>query len=290
MINLKKIGTLTTLVAGISLAGCTNTVSHNVTRDGTIENSSDVIFPKLDKAWQKDGEFPNAENLAKIRPGMGKDELYQLIGRPHFSETQHAHEWDYIMKFYQPDNSVKICQYKVVFDKDYKAQQFYWLPADCPPQPEKPVVVAPVVVAPPVVIAPITEKISLSADALFAFDKWQPNDMKPKGRAELDELADKLVAYEKQGDSRVMITGYTDMLGSDKYNLNLSQLRAQTVRQYLISKGVSASTVTAAGAGKADPVKQCDPALNRAELINCLQPNRRVEVAVSVSQPVTVVK
>lgn len=275
-----KVGILTLAISSLGMTACTNTISHNITNEGTIANSSDVIFPKLDKAWQKDGQFPNSENLAKIRPGMGKDELYQLIGRPHFSEAQHAHEWDYIMKFYQPDNSVKVCQYKVVFDKNYKAQQFYWLPADCPPQNTP--APTPVVVAAPVIA---NEKINLSADALFAFDKWQPNDMKPQGRQELDELAQKLIAYGKRGETRVMITGFTDYLGDDKYNLNLSQQRAQTVRQYLINQGVDAATLTAAGAGESNPVQQCDARLARQDLINCLQPNRRVEVAVAVYQP-----
>ena len=82
----------------LSLTACTNTISHSIDSNGHIEPSN-IFFPKLDKAWQKDGQFPNSENLSKIKPGIAKDELYQLIGRPHFSEAQHAREWDYIMKF-----------------------------------------------------------------------------------------------------------------------------------------------------------------------------------------------
>lgn len=154
------------------------------------------------------------------------------------------------------------------------------LPADCADY-AKPKT-APIVV-PVVAVAPIaSEKIDLSADALFAFDKFKPEDMLPKGRAELDELAQKLIQYQQQGRSQVMITGHTDYLGDDMYNMNLSLLRAQTVRSYLINRGVDASTLMATGAGESQPIKQCDNSLNRADLINCLQPNRRVEVAVSV--------
>lgn len=277
-----KMGLLSLGVASLGMTACTNTISHNVTREGTIANRSDVIFPKLEKAWQKDGQFPNSENLAKIRPGMAKDELYQLIGRPHFSETQHAQEWDYIMKFYQPDNSVKICQYKVIFDKDYKAQQFYWLPDDCPPQnaPVAPAV-TPVVIAQPV----IQEKINLSADALFRFDKYKQEDMLPKGQAELNDLANKLVDYSHQGNMQVIVTGHTDRFGDDMYNMNLSLLRAQTVRTYLINHGVDASTIIATGVGESQPVTQCSEAMPKDQAIACLQPNRRVEVAVAVYQP-----
>lgn len=266
----------------LSLTACTNTISHSIDSNGHIEPSN-IFFPKLDKAWQKDGQFPNSENLSKIKPGIAKDELYQLIGRPHFSEAQHAREWDYIMKFYQPDNSVKICQYKVVFDTDFKGQEFYWKPADCPPQ--KPVVApaqppsAPIVTVAP---APLKERINLGADALFKFDKWQPENMLPQGRAELDALATKLREYQTMGDTRIVITGHTDRKGDDMYNMNLSQLRAQTVRAYLVNQGVDPASILAVGAGKSQPVKECSTNLPRQQEIDCLQPNRRVSLDITV--------
>lgn len=282
---MKKILTFTILsTAVLALSGCmgTTALSHDISSSGTVKPEN-IVFPDLDKAWQKDGQFPNSENLRKIRPGIAKDELYQLIGRPHFSEAQHAREWDYIMKFYQPDNSVKICQYKVIFDKDYKGQEFYWKPADCAQYVNPPVAAAPV--APVVVTAPlIQEKINLSADALFHFDKFKPEDMLPKGRTELDALAQKLVEYGQKGNMQVRITGHTDHFGDDMYNMNLSLLRAQTVRNYLIERGVDASSILATGAGENQPVKQCSDSLPKNQAIDCLQPNRRVEVAVSVYQ------
>ena len=74
-----------------------------------------------------------------------------------------------------------------------------------------------------------------------------------------------------------MIEGYTDRIGSDKYNLTLSQHRADSVKAYLIGKGIDGSRLSTIGKGKADPVVQCDNK-NRAELIKCLEPNRRVEI------------
>ncbi|MBE9578608.1 MULTISPECIES: OmpA family protein [Moraxella] len=277
-----------TILATLFVTGCMGTkqLSSNISERGTIDNKDDIVFPELDKAWQKDGQFPNRENLSKIRPGVAKDELYQLIGRPHFNEANRAREWDYIMKFYQADNSVKICQYKVIFDDKFKGQEFYWLPADCAayakPMPASSVATP---VMPVIVQAPIArEKIMLEADALFKFDKWKLEDMLPEGRAKLDELATKLIAWEARGDSRVNLTGHTDRYGDDMYNMNLSMLRAQTVRQYLISKGVTSSTLTASGAGRTQPLPHviCDTNAPRAEQIRCLQPNRRVEVDVTV--------
>lgn len=283
-----KFALLALSVSAMTLTGCMGTkhLSQNITQDGRIESKEDVVFPQLDKAWQKDGQFPNKENLSKIRAGIAKDELYQLIGRPHFSEAHKAREWDYIMKFYQADDSVKICQYKVVFDKDYKGQEFYWLPEDCAIDAQ----VAPATVVreirnapmPIVVETPKLQKqnFGLGADALFNFDKWQLVHMKPEGRQHLDKIAQEIRTY---GDNigQIVVTGYTDRLGDDMYNVNLSLLRAQTVREYLVSKGVSASNIIATGGGKSTPVKQCADNQSRQALIDCLQPNRRVEISVT---------
>lgn len=274
-------------LAVVAMTGCMGTkqLSSNISEHGTISDKDDIVFPALEKAWQKDGQFPNSENLSKIKPGIAKDELYQLIGRPHFNESNRAREWDYIMKFYQADDSVKICQYKVIFDDKFKGQEFYWLPADCAQYAMKSSP-APVVVPAPIVMpAPIIkEKITLEADALFKFDKWKLEDMLPAGRAKLDQLAAQLIEWESRGDSRVNLTGHTDRYGDDMYNMNLSMLRAQTVRQYLISRGVTASTITASGAGETQPLPHvvCSTIAPKSEQIKCLQPNRRVEAEVTV--------
>ncbi|WP_230657016.1 OmpA family protein [Psychrobacter sp. I-STPA10] len=295
MTQIAKSIVLSSTFAGMLLSvGCvTKTVSHNISSSGQVQ-ASDIVFPDLDDAWEKDGLFPNRENLNKVRAGVSKDQLYQMIGRPHFSESQHAREWDYILKFYQADDSVKVCQYKIIFDKDYHAQEFYWKPADCA-QYAKIEAPVPVTIPTPIIIhqtqqvepqpvhQPImSERINLSADALFAFNKWQTQDMTHQGQQSLDQLAAKLREYQKQGDSRIIITGYTDRLGDAMYNLNLSQLRAQTVREYLIMRGVEPASMVASGAGESNPVKSCSDSLGRQALIDCLQPNRRVQVDVNV--------
>ena len=119
--------------------------------------------------------------------------------------------------------------------------------------------------------APRFEKVTLEATKLFNFDKAEIILPSPK----LDEIAAALQADPSVTD--VDITGYTDRLGSEKYNLKLSERRANAVRDYLVSKGVDGNRLKAYGKGEANPLVTCNQK-KRAELIACLEPNRRVEV------------
>ena len=124
---------------------------------------------------------------------------------------------------------------------------------------------------PPPPPAPRFEKQTLSATKMFDFNSSVLRRPLPK----LDEIASVLQANPQVGN--VQITGYTDRIGSPAYNLKLSQRRADSVKSYLVSKGIDGSRMTAVGKGEADPVVQCTDK-NRAALIRCLEPNRRVEV------------
>lgn len=137
-----------------------------------------------------------------------------------------------------------------------------------------PIALAPAPPAPP----PEPTRVSLSADALFDFDK---SDIKPEGRAQLDKLASDLrgMRYDT-----IQVIGHTDRLGAHDYNLKLSERRAQAVAAYLSQAGgIAASRISSRGVDGADPVTApgtCQGNKPTPALIACLQPDRRVDVEV----------
>ncbi|HYA21127.1 MAG TPA: OmpA family protein [Burkholderiales bacterium] len=144
-----------------------------------------------------------------------------------------------------------------------------------PPEPE------PEAAPPPPPPPPAPEHITLSADAFFDFNKA---DLRPRGEERLAELASRLQNAEYE---TVTVTGYTDRLGSPAYNQKLSEKRAQVVADYLVSHGVHAHKIEAVGKGESNPVTTPDQCKNlkRKQLIECLQPDRRVDVDVTAIVP-----
>jgi outer membrane protein OmpA-like peptidoglycan-associated protein len=105
-------------------------------------------------------------------------------------------------------------------------------------------------------------------DVLFDFNKYT---LKPEARERLARISGIVLAYP---DLKLQIEGYTDAIGSDEYNQTLSEKRAEAVRDYLVSSGVTINNVSAQGMGKADPVADNSTAAGR-------KLNRRVEMIVS---------
>jgi OmpA-OmpF porin, OOP family len=149
-----------------------------------------------------------------------------------------------------------------------------------PPPPKKEVAPPPKPVVPPKKAEPakpVPQKINFAADALFDFNK---SELRPRGKTMLDDLANVLqgATYEV-----ILAIGHTDRIGSVNYNQKLSVKRAETVKQYLVGKGIAANRIYAEGKGESQPVTKpgdCKGKISQA-LISCLQPDRRVDVEVT---------
>ncbi|WP_298923986.1 outer membrane protein OmpA [uncultured Ramlibacter sp.] len=114
---------------------------------------------------------------------------------------------------------------------------------------------------------PAATKVTYAADAFFDFDK---SVLKPEGKAKLDDLVGKV----KDINLEVIIgVGHTDSVGSDAYNQKLSVQRAESVKAYLVSKGIEKNRVYTEGKGEKQPVADNKTSEGRAK-------NRRVEIEV----------
>jgi outer membrane protein OmpA-like peptidoglycan-associated protein len=113
--------------------------------------------------------------------------------------------------------------------------------------------------------------ITLSGSILFASAKW---DLLPAAQVKLNEVADALTKEDPH--SRMVVEGHTDSQGAAAYNQELSQHRAQAVRDYLVTRGIAADRISAQGFGPTRSIADNKSSEGRAN-------NRRVEIVVQAT-------
>ena len=149
------------------------------------------------------------------------------------------------------------------------------------PAPERVVTPPPPPPPPPPAAPPQPKRVSFNADALFTFSSAI---VRPEGVRDLEKFARELrgTTYEQ-----IHVYGYTDRIGSEAYNMRLSQQRADAVKAYLVNTAaLDAGKVVAEGRGKSDPVTkpgECE-GKRSPKVIACLQPDRRVVIEVRGTQ------
>lgn len=131
------------------------------------------------------------------------------------------------------------------------------------PLPQYPVSVKPAEPAQSEVIT-----LSDAGDVLFAFNQ---SELTPTAKSQLDSIMGKL---EDADVVSIKVVGFTDSVGSDAYNQALSQRRASSVAEYLLSQGVAPSKITSEGKGESQPVADNETDEGRAK-------NRRVELHIN---------
>ena len=109
--------------------------------------------------------------------------------------------------------------------------------------------------------------VTFESGLLFDFDSDRLRD---EAKRNLNNLAESL---SKFGDSKLLLVGHTDALGSTQYNHDLSHRRAVAVASYLVSRGVPSMRIESKGLGEAEPIASNETEAGRQE-------NRRVEVAI----------
>ena len=245
--------TLAVAALGLTLASCG--ISPSTTPDGQ------VAFPALSRAWLPEGTFVNVQNLQQMRTGLSKNQVYALLGEPHFAAgVLIVHVWNYLFDFHQADGSTVQCQYQVQYDSHMLVKATYWRDARCEefvsPRP------APIPAPAP---APVVQRVRLNGDV--SFDTNQAA-LKPAARNALDTL---IARSQGMTYGNVVVSGYTDARGSVAHNQGLSAQRAASVADYLRQHGLRAQHYEAHGYGASHPLATNATADGRAQ-------NRRVEI------------
>jgi outer membrane protein OmpA-like peptidoglycan-associated protein len=112
--------------------------------------------------------------------------------------------------------------------------------------------------------------VTIPNTILFDFDSYA---LRYEARRDLDRVVDILIRYP---ETRIIVTGHTDSIGDANYNQRLSEYRAQSVANYLISRGVQSYRISSVGYGETMPI-----ASNATE--SGRQRNRRVELDIRVN-------
>ena len=132
---------------------------------------------------------------------------------------------------------------------------------------------------------PVAPPVPLVANVLFEFDKDRSRDIRTYSLESLDRSLAR-IGEEKLNLVHVELVGHADRMdgrGHD-YNRGLSERRAQTVRELLIGRGVDPAKIGYSYRGDSQQVQACEGVKPRAALLECLLPNRRVEVRFEVAR------
>ncbi len=168
------------------------------------------------------------------------------------------------------------------------------IPAPVAPPPAPAVsapgpVVAPISIAPQPAPKPIAQPVQLRSQVLFDFDKAEPRNMRPNTVAELRQMVAKIKADGLVVQS-VRLSGFADRMKTavaNDYNQRLSERRVNTVAAELKGLGIDTGKITVTAGGDSQQVVDCPPQKfkRKADLEECLLPNRRVEVVVEAIKP-----
>lgn len=270
------------LVCALALSACASTPNNEagVIRDVAADSSTSTApvaeksFPEPDKTYVKAVQRYDASQINRLGIGLNKNQVRFIMGNPHFSEGLFfVKTWNYLVGLQKPNsNEYQVCQLRVDFDKQYLVEALTWKDPAC----------AELLKAPPATIitqsSPVAVKTYVSNDVLFNFNRSGITDV--VGGAAVVEKLGSDIRSQFNNIQQVSVIGYADRIGKVDSNAALSQARARTIADALISQGFAADKVQAGGQGATSAFGSCTGAAN-AQVIRCLQPNRRVVVTVT---------
>lgn len=261
------------LVNGLAILGCglmagCSTFDEQEQQDLAQPSDFNDVSVQLDQLGSnfiRNGFFPEIQKISQVKIGTPQYRVQEILGSPVDGSGQDWWFYDINLPL-EGINDYLVCQYRIAFDAQKNVTELAWRRPQCRDLYE-------ILTRPK---PPEVQEITLSSDVLFAFDSAQLLDA---GKKELDAAADAVT--QKMQLDRMLIVGHTDRLGADDYNLSLSKRRAESVRSYLVSRGVPVELIEIEGRGSSQPLVQCEERRVTQTLKDCLQPNRRVDITIN---------